>query len=108
MSSEAFQSFLKRCAEDAEFTKNMRSFTDVESFVKAANDAGYAITVADWLKSQAEKTLELSDEELEKAAGGATVAEATGVVIKTLSFAVGGDCMPDKSGQAGSFAHWSC
>ena len=108
MTTDAFKSFMERCAQDPEFSAQMRKSADADSFIKAANDAGYSITITDWLRNQAEKTLELSDEELEKAAGGSTNAAVGDLVIKTLSFVAGGDCMPDKSGAAGSFAHWSC
>ena len=35
-----------------------------------AQEAGFDVTKADWLKHQAKETLELSDEELEEVTGG--------------------------------------
>jgi predicted ribosomally synthesized peptide with nif11-like leader len=37
-----------------------------------AQEAGFDVTKADWLKHQANQSLELSDEELEGVAGGTT------------------------------------
>ena len=111
MSRDAFKSFLERCAQDPEFSAEMRKSADADSFIKAANDAGYSITIADWLRNQAEIAIQLSDEELEKAAAGnpEIFEQVTGnITDQTMSFVVGGDCMPDKSGFMGSAAHWNC
>jgi len=41
--------------------------------VALANEAGFDVSKADWLRHQAKQTLELSDEELEGVAGGGTL-----------------------------------
>ncbi len=42
-------------------------------------EAGFDVSKADWLKFQAQQTLELSDEELENVSGGALPALIIGV-----------------------------
>ena len=48
------------------------SQADLDAAVAIAKEAGFDVSKADWLNHQAKQTMDLSDEELEGAAGGAT------------------------------------
>ena len=44
--------------------------SDVDAVVAIANEAGFDVSKADWLKYQSKQTLKLEDEELEGVTGG--------------------------------------
>ena len=70
MSSEQLTALLAKLREDAGFREKFQGAADLDAFLEIAKEAGFNISKADWLKHQAQQTLELSDEELESVAGG--------------------------------------
>jgi predicted ribosomally synthesized peptide with nif11-like leader len=78
MSEEQLAAFWEAVEADASLQEKLSASTDGEvdtpteaaAVVAIAKDAGFIITVADLLRADAEAILELSDEELEKVAGG--------------------------------------
>ena len=50
--------------------EKLKGAADLHAFLTIAKDAGFDVSKADWLKYQAQQTLELDDEELEGMAGG--------------------------------------
>ena len=78
MSAEQLLAFWAAVEADASLQEKLSASTDGEidtpleaaAVVAIAKDAGFIITVADLLRADAEAILELSDEELEKVAGG--------------------------------------
>ena len=70
MSEEQLAALLAKLKEDAGLQQKLQGAADLDAAVALAKDAGFDISKADWLKYQAQQTLELSDEELEGVAGG--------------------------------------
>lgn len=80
MSEEQLTALLAKLKEDSGLREKLQAAADLDGFIALANDAGFNIRKADWLKHQAEQTLKLSDDDLEGIAGGggAPVQETTG------------------------------
>ena len=70
MSEEQLSAFLEAVKADAGLLEKLKGATDLDAAVSIAKAAGCDVSKADWLKYQAKRTLELSDEELEGVAGG--------------------------------------
>ena len=70
MSEEQLSALLAKLKEDAGFREKLQGAGDLDGAVALAQEAGFDLNKADWLKYQAKQTLELSDEELEGVAGG--------------------------------------
>jgi len=50
--------------------EKLKGAADLDAAVAIAKEAGFDVSKADWLRYQARHTLELSEEELERVAGG--------------------------------------
>jgi predicted ribosomally synthesized peptide with nif11-like leader len=70
MSEEQLSALLAKLKEDAGLKEKLKGAEDLDSAVALAKEAGFDVSKADWLKYQPNQTLELSDEDLEKVAGG--------------------------------------
>jgi predicted ribosomally synthesized peptide with nif11-like leader len=70
MSEEQLAALLSRLKDDAGLQEKLKSAADLDAVLAIAKDAGFDISKAAWLRYQANQTLELSDEELERVAGG--------------------------------------
>jgi predicted ribosomally synthesized peptide with nif11-like leader len=70
MSEAQLTALLAKLKEDAGLREKLQGAADLDSAVALAKEAGFDVSKADWLKYQANQTLELSDEELEGVAGG--------------------------------------
>lgn len=70
MSAEQLTTLLAKLKDDEGLREKLKGAADLDNAVAIANEAGFNVTKADWLKYQARQTLELSDEELERVAGG--------------------------------------
>ena len=73
MSEEQLSALLAKVKVDAELQEKLKGAADLDAAVAIAQEAGFDVSKADWLKYQAKQTLALSDEELEGVAGGAIV-----------------------------------
>ena len=71
MSEEQLTALLAKLKDDAALREKLQGAGDLDAAVALAKEAGFDVSKADWLKYSGEQTLELSDEELESAAGGA-------------------------------------
>jgi predicted ribosomally synthesized peptide with nif11-like leader len=71
MSEEQLTALLAKLNEDAELREKLKGAADLDAAVAIAREAGFDVSKADLLRHQAKQTLELSDEELETAAGSA-------------------------------------
>ena len=67
MSEEQLNAFLEKVKADTELQEKLNGAADADALVEIAKEAGFSIT-ADDIQTQ---PVELSDEELEGAAGGA-------------------------------------
>jgi predicted ribosomally synthesized peptide with nif11-like leader len=70
MSEEQLSALLAKLKEDAGLREKLQGAGDLDAAVALAKEAGFDVSKADWLKYQANQTLELSDEELERVSGG--------------------------------------
>jgi predicted ribosomally synthesized peptide with nif11-like leader len=69
MSEEQLAALLAKLKDDAGLQEKLKGAADLDAAVALAKEAGFDVSKADWLKYQANQTLELSDEELEGVAG---------------------------------------
>ena len=76
MSEEQLAALLAKLKEDAGLREKLQGAGDLDAFLAIAKEAGFSFSKADWLKYQAQQTLELSDEELEGVAGGKSTKDA--------------------------------
>ena len=70
MSEEQFTALLAKLKDDAGLLEKLKGAADLDSAVVIAEEAGFDVSKADWLRYQASMTLELRDEELEEVTGG--------------------------------------
>ena len=69
MSEEQLKAFLEKVKADTSLQEKLNEAADADAVVEIAKAAGFAITSED-MQSMQSATVELSDEELEGAAGG--------------------------------------
>ena len=69
MSEEQLKAFLEKVKSDTELQDKLNGAADADAVVEIANAAGFSINAED-IQSMQSATVELSDEELEGAAGG--------------------------------------
>jgi predicted ribosomally synthesized peptide with nif11-like leader len=70
MSEEQLTALLAKLNDDAGLQEKLKGAADLDAAVAIAQEAGFDVRKADWLKHQAKQTLELTDKELEVVAGG--------------------------------------
>jgi len=70
MSEEQLSALLAVLRDDAELQAKLKGAADLHSAIELMKNAGFDVTKANLLKYQAQQTLSLSDQELEKVAGG--------------------------------------
>ena len=68
MSDEQLKAFLEKVKADISLQERLNSASDADAVVAIAKEAGFSISVEDLKNAQSE----ISDEELESAAGGIT------------------------------------
>ena len=69
MSEEQLNAFLEKVKGDTELQEKLNGAVDSDAVVEIAKAAGFSITAED-IRSMQSESVELSDEELEGAAGG--------------------------------------
>ena len=77
MSEEQLTALLAKLNDDAELREKLRGAAGLDAAVAMAKEAGFDVSKADWLRYQARQTLELSDDELERVAGGGSLPECS-------------------------------
>jgi predicted ribosomally synthesized peptide with nif11-like leader len=102
MSEDQLREFLQAIESNAELKKKVEAAgssandnqSEIDILVAIAHEAGYTISAGDLLKSQAADILELSDEELEAAAGGfqRPTPQRNQAVARTGQLNFGGSC----------------
>ena len=70
MSEEQLKAFLEKVKSDTELQEKLNGAADADAVAEIAKETGFAITAED-IQSMQSATGEVSDEELESAAGGA-------------------------------------
>jgi predicted ribosomally synthesized peptide with nif11-like leader len=87
MSQHDLQKFLEAVREDSSLQEKLRA--EGANPVTIANEAGFSLTQAEFIRTHASHVQTLSDEELENAAGGtATIAVCGGLAAAWLADAV--------------------
>ena len=69
MSEEQLNAFLEKVKGDTSLQEKLKAEASPEAAIEIAKEAGFSITAED-IESMESETVELSDEELEGAAGG--------------------------------------
>ena len=69
MSEEQLKAFIEKVKSDTELQEKLKAATTPEAGFEIAKEAGFSITAED-IQSMQSATVEVSDEELETAAGG--------------------------------------
>ncbi len=72
MSEQLLTALLAKLKDDAGLREKLQGTADLDAALALVKEAGFDVSKAEWLKAQATKTLELSDEELENVSGGAS------------------------------------
>ena len=72
MSEEQLKAFLEKVKDDISLQEKLKAAASPEAFIEIAKAAGFSITSED-IQSMQSVPVELSDEELEGAAGGLCV-----------------------------------
>ena len=70
MSEDQLSAFLAAVKADAGLQEKLKAAGDLDAKLEVAQLAGFVVSKADWIKHQAQQTLEISDEDLEGVAGG--------------------------------------
>jgi predicted ribosomally synthesized peptide with nif11-like leader len=70
MSQEQLAALIAKLQEDAGLREKLKGAVDIDAAVALAQEAGFDVSNADWLKYQTQQTQELSDVQLEGVAGG--------------------------------------
>ena len=70
MPEDQLAALLAKLKDDEGLQEKLKGAADLDAVLAIAKDAGFDISKADWLRYQAQQTIELSDEELEGVAGG--------------------------------------
>ena len=78
MSEEQLKAFLEKVKGDTSLQEKLNAAASPDGAVEIAKEAGFSITAED-IQSMQSSTIELSDAELESAAGGGGNAEPIGV-----------------------------
>jgi predicted ribosomally synthesized peptide with nif11-like leader len=84
MSEEQLTALLSKLKEDAGLKDKFRH-SDLDAAVVMAQEAGFDVSKADWIRYKAKQTLELSDEQLEAVAGGLDT-EAPKLLCQDIDF----------------------
>ncbi len=70
MSEEQLTALLAKLNDDARLQDKLKGAADLDAALQISKEAGFVVSKADWLRHQANQTLQLSDSELEAMAGG--------------------------------------
>lgn len=93
MSKEDVKKFIERVGDDPELTEKVKSAgTDVDEVIRLGKENGFDFTAEDMKAAYEEISqsgTELSDEDLEKVAGGFVTATAVMVVASVVGAAAG-------------------
>ena len=88
MTEETVRAFAERLTTDEEFARRLGSASSPDERLKMANDAGYDLSASDLSAIKTALSIEeLSDEDLEKVAGGIGASASVGAATATAATA---------------------
>ena len=91
MSQENINAFIAKVQSDSGLLEQMKNVSEADGPIAIAKSAGFEITAGDLIRQQAKIASELSDDELEKVAGGtAAVVNGLRITMKASFVALGG------------------
>ena len=99
MSEEQLKALLEKVKADTSLQEKLKEAASPEAAIEIAKEAGFAITAED-IQSMKSSTVELSDEELEGAAGGGSGLYGCPPVSNTA-----GDCAGQRCSAGGNCAN---
>ena len=75
MSEEQLSAFLAAVKDDSGLQEKLKGAADLDAVVAIAQEAGFDVSKADWIRHQAKEIVELSDDELtlDSIAGGRSI-----------------------------------
>ena len=88
MSEEQLNAFLEKVKADTSLQEKLNEAADADAVVEIAKEAGFSITAEDMQSS----TAELSDEELEEAAGGRCIRRSAVICYFSATTKAGVNC----------------
>jgi predicted ribosomally synthesized peptide with nif11-like leader len=91
MSHEDLQKFLEAVRQDTSLQEKLKA--EGADPVAVAKEAGFSVTQAEVIRAHASRVQNLSDEELESAAGGTAVLGATAALVGMEGLVVWTDSM---------------
>ena len=71
MSEEQLKAFIEKVKSDTVLREKLKAAASSEEAIETAKEAGFSIVAEDFQSMQSSATVDVSDEELEAAAGGA-------------------------------------
>ena len=77
MSEEQLAALIAKLKDDEGLQEKLKGASDLDAVLVIAKEAGFDVGKADWLRYQAQQTIELSDEELECFGGNNCQARGT-------------------------------
>ena len=81
MSEEQLKSFLEKVKTDTSLQEKLKAAADADAVLAIAKEAGFAITAED-IQSMQSATIELSDDDLERVAGGICAATKMDMIFE--------------------------
>jgi predicted ribosomally synthesized peptide with nif11-like leader len=100
MSLEQLGALVERLKQDKMLMAKLKSARNIDDAEAIAKEAGFKVRKADWLKYQAQQTLELSPQELESVSGG-------GRARYVASQGIRGYCALEKAVHHGGLKEWA-
>jgi predicted ribosomally synthesized peptide with nif11-like leader len=71
MSEEQLSALIAKLKEDTGLREKLQGAADLDAAISLAKDAGFDVSKEDWLSRKDAQSVELTDDELEMATGGA-------------------------------------
>ncbi len=84
MSLETLNAFIAKVQSDSNLQEQLKNVSDANEAVAIAKKSGFEITAGDLIRGQARLAAELSDEQLEAAAGGGLASKIAGVILGAI------------------------
>ena len=88
MSEEQLAALLAKLKDDEGLQEKLKGASDLDAVLVIAKEAGFDVSKAAWLRYQAKQTIELSEEELERVAGGYRGLSATDADLLCITAAI--------------------
>ena len=92
MSEEQLAALIAKLKDDEGLQEKLKGAADLDAVLVIAKEAGFDVSKADWLRYQAQQTIELSDEELEGVSGAAQPQGGTNIMWRSCYQVSSSEC----------------